>query len=537
MRSPANLLVSRTAWFSRLVAISLLLFLLTLTQASLLAQQGWPQNPQYGYGQFPQVNPYAGQYQPNQQSAYAQQPYPGSMQQYDQGPGYGYNQGYPPSGYDQAQPPMQPLTADQLEQLVAPIALYPDTLVAQILAAATYPAQVVGADHWLQAQGYVSPDQIAYAADAQPWDPSVKALTAFPQVLAMMDQNLQWTTDLGNAYYNQPQDVLETVQVLRQRAQGAGTLQSNPQEEVNYDQGYIELAPPNPQVVYVPVYNPWDVYGEPVSPYPGFSLLGALESFADSFPIRYGLGVALSAFSHTTFGWMGWALDWLSHSILFHHSNYISHSTTVANWGFQRNGYPQHAAISRPPGGYNRAPGNYNRPYPANRSYAAPSRGSSSFGNNVRPALQNYAYNHPPDLPGRPQNYARSGNASGFYGRTPQTYAGRPGGAYSSPQQAWRAPSTPSRPGEFSQRSYSYSGDRAYSGQRAYQDHGSRSFDKSYAKPEHNGGFHLFGGGHKAEKAYGGYKAPKSHGGGKGFKEHSHGGGHSGGHHSGGHRR
>jgi hypothetical protein len=136
-------------------------------------------------------------------------------------------------------------------------------------------------------------------------------------------------------------------------------------------------------------------------------------------------------------------------------------------------------------------------------------------------------------LPGRPQNYARSGNTSGFYSRTPQTYAGRPG-AYSSPQQSWRAPAIPSRPGEFSQRSYS--GDRPYSGQRAYQDYGSRGYAKSFAKPEHSGGFHLFGGGHKAEKAYGGYKVPKSHGGGKEFKEHSHGGGHSGGHHGGGHR-
>ena len=157
------------------------------------------------------------------------------------------------AGYGQA----QPLNAEQLEQLVAPIALYPDTLVAQVLTASTYPAQVVDADRWRQAQGYASPDQIAAGADAQTWDPSVKALTAFPQVLAQMDRNLQWTTDLGNAYYNQPQDVLEAVQVMRQRAQAAGNLQSTPQEAVSYDQGNIELAPVNPQVVYVPAYNPW----------------------------------------------------------------------------------------------------------------------------------------------------------------------------------------------------------------------------------------------------------------------------------------
>ncbi len=184
---------------------------------------------------------------------------------------------YPQQGYGQGAAQAQPLTAVQLEQLVAPIALYPDALVAQVLAASTYPGQVADADQWRQAQGYASPDQVAAGADVQNWDPSVKALTAFPQVLALMGRNLQWTTDLGNAYYNQPQDVFEAVQVMRQRAQAAGTLQSTPQQAVRNDQGYIQLMPVNPQVVYVPTYNPWTVYGEQVSPYPGFSLLGAVR--------------------------------------------------------------------------------------------------------------------------------------------------------------------------------------------------------------------------------------------------------------------
>src|SRR5271168_4011967 len=110
-------------------------------------------------------------------------------------------------------------------------------------------------------QGNASSDQIAGGADAQSWDPSVKALTAFPQVLAEMDQNLRWTIALGNAYYNQPQDVLDVVQVMRQRAQAAGNLQSNSQEAVSYDQGYIQVAPVNPEVVYLPAYDPWTVYG------------------------------------------------------------------------------------------------------------------------------------------------------------------------------------------------------------------------------------------------------------------------------------
>ena len=249
-----------------LLALAVVVLFPLLEPGKLFAQQTpvgdpeWSQNDQYN-----------GQYAPNQQSEqqmdYGQQPaaqrlYPDS------------GQAYPQQGYGQAPAPAQPLNAVQLEQLVAPIALYPDALVAQVLAASTYPGQVADADHWRQTQGYASPDQIAAGADVQNWDPSVKALTAFPQVLAQMDRNLQWTTTLGNAYYNQPQDVLEAVQGMRGRARTAGTLQSTPEQAVHYDQGYIQLMPADPQVVYVPTYNPWTVYGEQVSPYPEFSLLG-----------------------------------------------------------------------------------------------------------------------------------------------------------------------------------------------------------------------------------------------------------------------
>ena len=134
----------------------------------------------------------------------------------------------PPADNGQQPPQAQPLTPDQLNQLVAPIALYPDNLVAQVLAASTYPTQVVEANRWLQSQGNAPAAQIAAGANNQNWDASVKALTAFPQVLAQMDKNLQWTTDLGNAYYNQPQDVMDAVQAMRQKAQAAGNLRSTP---------------------------------------------------------------------------------------------------------------------------------------------------------------------------------------------------------------------------------------------------------------------------------------------------------------------
>ena len=108
------------------------------------------------------------------------------------------------------------------------------------------------------------------AANAQNWDPSVKALIAFPSVLAQTDKNIQWTTNLGNAYYNQPDDVMAAVQSMRARAQSAGTLHNTPQQVVSDDGGNIVIAPANPQVVYVPVYNPWGVYGGPVVVYPGY---------------------------------------------------------------------------------------------------------------------------------------------------------------------------------------------------------------------------------------------------------------------------
>jgi hypothetical protein len=544
------------------------LVLLPLAEVDLFAQQapppgqGWPQNNQYngqyapaqqsgygqsGYGQPTYGQPGYAQPQSYPQQQYPQQPY--AQQSYAQQPYPGDDQGYSQQGYGQA----QALNPEQLEQLVAPIALYPDTLVALMLAAATYPAQVVGADHWLQTQGYASPDQIAAGASAQGWDPSVKALTAFPQVLAQMDRSLQWTTDLGNAYYNQPQDVLQTVQVMRQRAQSAGTLQDTPQEAVSYNQGYIQLAPVNPQVVYVPAYNPWDVYGQPVTPYRGFSLLGSLASFAGSSPVKFGLGIAMSAFSHTGFGWMGWALNWLTQSVLFNQSNYASQSTSVAHWGSQRGGsagFSDRGAMAGLPGNYGRQGNGYNstpgqgfarqpgrspQDYAENRLYAGNRpvendnrRYQEPGGAYGRPAIEQYNRPRPQapvSMPARPQQYSRPGYASGFYGGPGGGYDSRQGAVYAGQQRAWRAPAP----------------QQGFFGQRPSGPSEGRSSFESSAKPPKSGGFHLFGGHHgeNSYSSYGGGHAPKGFSGGgyKPSRGHSGGGGHSGGHsrgHSGG---
>ena len=133
-----------------------------------------------------------------------------------------------------AQTPVQAakLTPEQLQQLVAPIALYPDALVAQILAAATYPTEIVEADRWMEKHKHLKGEKLGKEVDKQPWDPSVKALAEFPSVLANMDKNLAWTSSLGDAYVNQQQDVMNAVQVLRERAEKSGNLKSNSQETV-----------------------------------------------------------------------------------------------------------------------------------------------------------------------------------------------------------------------------------------------------------------------------------------------------------------
>lgn len=515
-------------------ALTLILLGLPLASRPLIAQQAWAPGSGYGsqYGSPYAAQPYASpQPQYAQPQGYPQQPYPDADQQ------------YPPSDGGQPQPgSLQALNPDQLEQLVAPIALYPDALLAQVLAASTYPAQVAAADAWLQgmrAQGYGSPDQVAAGADAQTgWDPSIKSLTAFPQVLDMMARNLQWTTSLGNAYYNQPQDVMQTVQVLRQRAEDAGSLQSTPQEPLTYDQGYIELAPPSPQVVYVPAYNPWTVYGQPIAPYPGFSLAGALGSFFSSGiggnAIQYGLGIALSAFGHTPWGFLGWGLNWLAQAVLFHQSDYFTHSTTVADWGLPHGGprayYARQVSARLPDryfGGVHHVPDNgrglnpgHNFVQPAREFYG--SRGNEQFNpryqqrpngysnSYVRPAFQpQQAYNRPEPGFQRAQPYASRQepyrSSPDLYGRSAygNAYANRPAQNYGSLDRSYRAPAQNyARNNDFSQRAYSYNSD-------------------SFAKEQRSSGFHLFGHGRRSdnfgnERAsnsfYGGERMPKSFG-------------------------
>ena len=207
-----------------------------------------------------------------------------------------------------SQAPAAPLySATALEQMLAPIALYPDQLLGPILIAATYPLEIVQADRWLQndANASLQGAQLAEALQQEPWDASVKALVPFQQVLDLLDNDLDWTEQLGNAFLAQQADVMDAVQRLRARAQAAGTLKSSPQEAVTSDGQAIEIAPAEPDVVYVPVYDPLSVYGTwPWAEYPpdDFILTG--------YPFGSYIGVTIVP---PLWSWNQW--DWRRHRL------------------------------------------------------------------------------------------------------------------------------------------------------------------------------------------------------------------------------
>ena len=247
---------------------------------------------------------------------------------------------YGPQGQSDEQSPASPVkpSPKELQQLVAPIALYPDALVAQILAASTYPTEIVEADRWMQRHSNLKGEELAKEVDKQDWDPSVKALAQFPSVLENMDKNLSWTSSLGEAYANEPQDVTNGVQEMRQQARNAGHLDSNEQEQVTTQGNTIVIEPANPEVVYVPAYDPWLVYGAPIIAYPGWYPVPGI--FWEGVGLSFGIGFGVGYFGGFGWGWGHWGYDWRGHGPMFNHNIYISHSHTVFNHGhFDRGGF------------------------------------------------------------------------------------------------------------------------------------------------------------------------------------------------------
>ena len=300
-------------------------------------------------------------------------------------------------------------TPDQLQQLVAPIALYPDSLVAQILAASTFPEQVVEADRWVQAHPDLKGDALGQGVDQQPWDPSVKALAAFPTVLGNMDKNLSWASSLGDAYYNQQQDVMDAVQVMRQRAEKANDLRSTPQQTVTTQGSTIVIQPANPDIVYVPAYDPWLAYGDPIMawpgwyPYPGIWYGGPYLSFGSGFGIGF--------FNGFGWGWPHWGFDWYNRYPIYNRGRYYSRSRTFYNRNNFYRGAGGRAGFNGIRGGRGGRPNPGNRPLNGNiggrgGAYNRPGATPRPFNGNAR-AARGYA------AP-RGQTGTRSGAFSGY---------------------------------------------------------------------------------------------------------------------------
>src|SRR5271165_3836813 len=345
-------------------------------------------------------------------------------------------------------PPYTQQTPEQLQQLVAPIALYPDSLVAQILAASTFPEQVVEADRWVQAHPDLKGEELGKAVDQQHWDPSVKALTAFPSVLGNMDKNLSWTSSLGDAYYNQGQDVMDAIQVMRQRAQQAGTLKTTPQQTVTTQDSTIIVEPANPEVVYVPAYDPWVVYGDPIVAWPGWYPYPGI--WYDSPFLWFGVGFGIGSFGGWGWGWGHWGCDWHNRNVNYNHNHYYSRSSTFYN----RNSYYR---VGGARGGVNGERGG------APNAGTRPSNGDTGAGGGV--------YNRPGATP---HPFGGNPEAARGYGE-PHGQSGVHSGAFSSYDHGGEA------------RSYSSRGSASFGGGAP---RGGGSFGGG-------GGFHGGGGGHR----------------------------------------
>jgi hypothetical protein len=238
---------------------------------------------------------------------------------------------------DASQQDAAPLPPDQLDSLVAPIALYPDPLLAQMLAASTYPLELVQLQQWLAKNKTLKDKALVDAVEKEPCDPSVQAMAVVPDALKRLTDDIQWTTDLGNAFLAQQSDVMEAVQRMRAKAEGKGNLKSTEQMKVETkvveSKSVIVIEQSNPQVVYVPSYDPVVVYGAPVYPYPpiyypppGYYAAGA----AISFGVGMMVGAAISG------GW-GWGCGWGgNNNITINNNNNFNRNSNI-NGGNRNN--------------------------------------------------------------------------------------------------------------------------------------------------------------------------------------------------------
>jgi hypothetical protein len=285
-----------------------------------------------------------------------------------------------------------PLTPEELDGLVAPIALYPDALVAQVLGAATFPYEIVDAVVWLKQNSTLSGEALMKAVDQQSWDPAVKALTQFSSVLDNLAKNLAWASALGKASATQQQDVMAAIQRMRAKAYAAGNLRSSAEIKVVQETPQtIVIQPANPQIVYVPVYSPTVVYGVPVVT-PGYTSADVAAAAIISFSVGIAVGAMING-GYYGWGWGAWGTSWHSHTVIYRRSVYVGNSYWRGGY-YGRPGYPAYR-----PGypGYGGRPPNYppgTRPPYQNRPPAT----TLPAGARNRPNLPNSA---PGTRPGR----------------------------------------------------------------------------------------------------------------------------------------
>ena len=300
----------------------------------------------------------------------------------------------PASDEDTSEAPYAKLSRAQLDRLVAPIALYPDALVAQILSASTFPSEIEDAEGWLQIHPGLSGSDLGKQVDQQSWDPSVKALVQYPSVLANLSKNLGWTSELGDAYYNQGDDVMKAVQEMRKKAKKAGNLKPTQQLNVDDQDGRIDITPVDTSVVYVPAYDPWIVYGYPIAPWPYWVEVPGIWWGGPG--IYFGVGFPIGPFFGFGWGWGAWGLDWRHYGVFYNRAPYYPRGPAFFNRGAYYGGRPGFAnpggyrgpigdhggyrGYTPPPGGSGVRSGAFSGIAPGGTSRGFSARGQSSFG-------------------------------------------------------------------------------------------------------------------------------------------------------------
>ena len=305
-----------------------------------------------------------------------------------------------------------PLPDHELDSLVAPIALYPDSLVAQILNAATFPDQVAVASYWVDQNKNLTGSALMQEVNKQSWDPSVKALTQFPSVLSNMAKNLSWTSQLGEAYHNQASQVMSAIQALRAQAKAAGNLKSGSQiTVVQQSPQTIVIQPTNPQVVYVPQYNPTVIYGTPYAT-PGYSTADMVTTGLLSFGAGMAVGALMSG-GCCGWGYSSWNCNWYGGGAYYHGAPYYGNAAWHGGYYGGYNNYGYHPYN----GDYQHYGNNYNRT--TNYNHA-----TNVSGNTINVNRDNVAKSNSWDKTGWSNSDAAHGWGSQDLGSHDQAFSG-----------------------------------------------------------------------------------------------------------------